>query len=371
MDKKSLVALNILYFLVWLSFFMDIFGNYPGTTLKELDVDGDAKIGGDLTVEGTISGSIDADRVYTVDGTEPLPSYSYKDEKSLGWYRSAPGETSYSSGGTKRVRLSGTDSEYYVPVKAPSVDVAGEGKFGEVKAGEVVSGGYECSGQQGMYFTTNLPFALLGSDTCDIEVSPGLLASVCTFKPTSTDFPLPVTAQNISTTNLTATTAAIDTLTIGTSLSYPVKRLTARATTTQAIPNNGTVKVTMTGNLGTGTVGWGAISYPTADFKVPVDGYYMICANVTWAASTGTTGWVQIWLNKNGATTDPRYSSSIMQNLASTTKELSQNTGCLVPLATTDTFNVWVQQVSGASRDLLNTAEWNRAILTMQYVSPL
>jgi len=96
---------------------MDTFGNYPGSILKTLTVEQDALVGGDLTVDGdlTVNGSIigpaiTPDRVYTEDGTESLPAYSFKDEKDTGWYRSAPGEVSFSGRGTKRLRVGETSS---------------------------------------------------------------------------------------------------------------------------------------------------------------------------------------------------------------------------------------------------------------------
>ena len=99
---------------------MNIYGGYPGEVLKKLKVEGDATIEGDLTVDGKITGTLDLDRVRTDDGTETEPAYSYKLDTGTGFYRSGSGEVSYSSGGTKRVRLAGTDAEYSVPVKAPS-----------------------------------------------------------------------------------------------------------------------------------------------------------------------------------------------------------------------------------------------------------
>jgi len=96
---------------------MDTFGNYPGSILKTLTVEQDALVGGDLTVDGdlTVNGSIigpaiTPDRVYTEDGTESLPAYSFKDEKDTGWYRSGTGEVSLSERGTKRLRLGETSS---------------------------------------------------------------------------------------------------------------------------------------------------------------------------------------------------------------------------------------------------------------------
>ena len=99
---------------------MNIYGGYPGQVLKKLKVEGDATIEGDLTVDGKITGTLDLDRVRTDDGTETEPAYSYKLDTGTGFYRSGSGEVSFSSGGTKRVRLAGTDAEYSVPVKAPS-----------------------------------------------------------------------------------------------------------------------------------------------------------------------------------------------------------------------------------------------------------
>lgn len=99
---------------------MNIYGGYPGQVLKKLKVEGDATIEGDLTVDGKIIGTLDLDRVRTDDGTETEPAYSYKLDTGTGFYRSGSGEVSFSSGGTKRVRLAGTDAEYSVPVKAPS-----------------------------------------------------------------------------------------------------------------------------------------------------------------------------------------------------------------------------------------------------------
>lgn len=106
------------------SFFqMDNNGDYPGSHVKRLRVDDDVYIGGDTEIKGDLkvdgSATLSMDKIYTVDGTQTSPSYSWKDEKTLGFYRSAPGETSWTSGGTKRVRLSGTDAEYSVPIKAP------------------------------------------------------------------------------------------------------------------------------------------------------------------------------------------------------------------------------------------------------------
>jgi len=96
---------------------MDTFGNYPGSTVKDLTVEEDALVRGDLTVDGdlTVNGSIigpaiTPDRVYTEDGTESLPAYSYQDEKDTGFYRSAPGEVSFSGRGTKRLRIGETSS---------------------------------------------------------------------------------------------------------------------------------------------------------------------------------------------------------------------------------------------------------------------
>ena len=96
---------------------MDTFGNYPGSTVKDLTVEEDALVHGDLTVDGdlTVNGSIIGpsiapDRVYTEDGTESLPAYSYQDEKDTGFYRSAPGEVSFSGRGTKRLRIGETSS---------------------------------------------------------------------------------------------------------------------------------------------------------------------------------------------------------------------------------------------------------------------
>jgi len=96
---------------------MDTFGNYPGSIVKDLTVEEDALVHGDLTVDGdlTVNGSIigpaiTPDRVYTEDGTESLPAYSYQDEKDTGFYRSAPGEVSFSGRGTKRLRIGETSS---------------------------------------------------------------------------------------------------------------------------------------------------------------------------------------------------------------------------------------------------------------------
>lgn len=97
---------------------MDIFGDYPGSRVKRLRVEDDAFIGGDLTVEGKINGGgpLDPSHVYVDDGTETAPTISFADEKNTGFYKSAPGQVSYTGRGTKRARFGETDSEFYQPL---------------------------------------------------------------------------------------------------------------------------------------------------------------------------------------------------------------------------------------------------------------
>lgn len=97
---------------------MNINGEYPGSRLKRLRVDGDSlleqnvTIGGDLVVNGTVHFPIVIpDKIYVDDGTESLPSYSFSEEKSLGLARTAAGEVSICSGGSKRLRITDTTTE--------------------------------------------------------------------------------------------------------------------------------------------------------------------------------------------------------------------------------------------------------------------
>lgn len=85
---------------------MDTFGNFPGSVVNNLEVKGD------LTVDGSIIGpSIMFEKIYTADGDETAPAYSYVDEKNTGIYRSGPGEVSVTGRGVKRLRIGETSSE--------------------------------------------------------------------------------------------------------------------------------------------------------------------------------------------------------------------------------------------------------------------
>lgn len=108
---------------------MDVWGRYPGSIVKKLRVEGDALVEGDLTVLGDINGSgsdVTCDQLYTKDGTEALPAWSFKDEKDLGIYRPAAHEVAVTSRGIKRARVTDTSADFYVPVSALGVSSDGD-----------------------------------------------------------------------------------------------------------------------------------------------------------------------------------------------------------------------------------------------------
>lgn len=260
---------------------MDFNGDYPGSKVKRLrveddaEIDGDTEIKGDLVVDGTATFSggviIDTDRVYTVDGTEPLPSYSWKDEKSLGFYRSAPGETSFASGGTKRVRLSGTDSEYYVPLKTPSLQVTGTSSFGatincvsvngsgsgnfsnittssigstlqDLKVnGDITAVDLKASGTLPITLTSTSSSVTVRSFPTEVKLTVGGTETV-NFRSSGTLFLQPVTASTVSTTTLVATNS-----TLGSASASSV-------TTTSFTSTNSTLGTATATSLTTGTL---------------------------------------------------------------------------------------------------------------------
>lgn len=474
---------------------MDTFGNYPGSILKTLTVEQDALVGGDLTVDGdlTVNGSIVGpaiapDRVYTEDGTESLPAYSFQDEKNTGWYRSAPGEVSFSGRGTKRLRVGETSSDStgtwaatkfysddgtatapavsftsdttsgwyksnpgetaftslgtprftigqittltpnpftslrtlvtdgtaatpsttYVSeqntgwyLSAPGeVSYSGRGtrrlRLGETSAdytgsfsassltssGTVTGTIWQPQGTVAMLTTSVAPAVQLVSSSAALQFNVGG-NTTGSFTSSGASFPFgasalvltatssslgAATATSLTVPTLTSTTSSLgaatcSSLTVSGSVSLPTYRLLMWATSSQTIPDAKETKVEYNGVLSSSN--WGTVS-STTDFKVPVSGFYMVTANITYDASTTTTGFAQIWMNVNLPSTDPRYGSVIANNLASTTKEQSLNTGTQIYISTTDTFSIWTFQDSGGTRDLLNSAFWSRALLTMQ-----
>lgn len=97
---------------------MNFNGQNPNTTLKRLRVEGDGSFGGNVAIAGdlTVFGTtnlpvIEPTSIAVEDGKESAPSYTFQDEKDTGWYRSAPGEVSFSGQGTKRLRIGETSSE--------------------------------------------------------------------------------------------------------------------------------------------------------------------------------------------------------------------------------------------------------------------
>lgn len=100
---------------------MNFNGEYPGSHVKSLTVDSDATVGGDLIVSGDIkAGGLELDYVYTDDGTVSLPAHSFSDEKTTGMYKESTGTLAFTTSGSKRFRLSPSESESTPPVKAPS-----------------------------------------------------------------------------------------------------------------------------------------------------------------------------------------------------------------------------------------------------------
>jgi len=112
---------------------MNINGEYPGSRLKRLRVDGASSFGSNVTISGDVkvSGSIEIpyvvpDKIYTDNGTESLPAYSFIEEKSLGLARTGPGEFSVCAGGSKRLRVTSTTTEVVGPLTAGTTTFSGK-----------------------------------------------------------------------------------------------------------------------------------------------------------------------------------------------------------------------------------------------------
>jgi hypothetical protein len=80
----------------------------------------DVSILGNLSVTGSTSLPVVVPSViYVADGSDAAPSYSFVDEKDVGFLRSATGEVDFVSGGAKRLRMSDTTITPTVPVSIP------------------------------------------------------------------------------------------------------------------------------------------------------------------------------------------------------------------------------------------------------------
>jgi len=77
---------------------------------------GNVVIGGDLSVSGQIK---------LADGSDSLPSLTFTNESGLGMERSSAGEISFVSGGSKKLRISGSTLTSTVPLSVPSLSSSG------------------------------------------------------------------------------------------------------------------------------------------------------------------------------------------------------------------------------------------------------
>jgi len=261
---------------------MDIFGDYPGSRVKRLRVEDDAYIGGDLTVEGKINGGgpLDPSHVYVDDGTETAPTISFADEKNTGFYKSAPGQVSFTGRGTKRLRLGETDSQFYQPLIATSVtattvnptvlNVGGTSSFtGTINCTDIVASSsvtaptFVSNGTNPLLLTSSAPTVAIATIDADLQIL-SHAQEIVNFSSIAATFTGTVTAPIIGATSAALATLNCTSGTINTATCPTLNCTTGTVTTlsTGTVTNSGTVNSVDFKGSGTTPIVLTSAAYP-------------------------------------------------------------------------------------------------------------